>query len=348
MEINLNNPEHQELLKFLRPILSFSAKREMHKRFLCKDSPAVDLEQLKAENKAVYGLVKDGISEPVRMLTSSEVDEVLEYFNTQKCIPGHVVESTGVNEGMSLNEALSCSNFASYSLEQVINAPHLLKAALSKEFLNVARLYLGPDPIFYSLGLFWAGPGTNINPINQAFHRDEDDYKFISLFVYLTDIDVDDDGPHIYLKGTHDSQKMEEYFSKTNCSKLDRLLLGFSSYLKGVIQNYQYLGYGNSFFPKINFHEFVMSHKLHPAYEKILRDLAIKVFAKRGEGFYADVGGYHKGEIPKSKPRLLFWARYGVSEACSTNLQNIDDIDFDSHGIKKEDLDQDVFRFLFK
>jgi hypothetical protein len=41
----------------------------------------------------------------------------------------------------------------------------------------VAKKYLGVDPIFYSSTLFWSRPGVAVNPITQAFHRDEDDFK---------------------------------------------------------------------------------------------------------------------------------------------------------------------------
>ena len=33
-------------------------------------------------------------------------------------------------------------------------------------------------------------------------HRDLDDFKFLSLFVYLTDVDLSN-GPHVYERGTH-------------------------------------------------------------------------------------------------------------------------------------------------
>lgn len=36
----------------------------------------------------------------------------------------------------------------------------------------------------------------------QAFHRDADDWRFIKVFMYLTDVD-EGSGPHVYVRGTH-------------------------------------------------------------------------------------------------------------------------------------------------
>lgn len=202
------------------------------------------------------------------------------------------------------------------------------------------------------MSLFWAKSGDIIGPTNQVFHRDEDDFKFLSLFVYLTDVDGDEDGPHGYLKGTHNSKKMEEYFntviSKRNYSKIDKFLFGIIAYFKGIEQGYKYRDYGNSFFSTLSFREFVNSHKLHPAYDKILSDLAVKVFGKRGTGFYADPGGYHKGTMPKSKPRLIFCARFAGSGVCVSRFKSMVKINFESSGVNKDDLDQEVFRLLLQ
>ena len=121
------------------------------------------------------------------------------------------------------------------------------------------------------------------------------------------------------------------------------MLFGITAFVEGVFRGYKYLGYGNNFLPKISFHEFVNSHKLHPVYDKVMSDLDIKIFGERGTGFFADVGGFHKGVMPKSKPRLVFSARFAVTDACVSRLRGMN---FELSGIKKEELDQDVFKYL--
>jgi hypothetical protein len=45
-----------------------------------------------------------------------------------------------------------------------------------------------------------------------GFHYDIDDYKFIKLFIYLTDVDLAS-GPHVAISGTHRSKSL---FEKVN------------------------------------------------------------------------------------------------------------------------------------
>jgi hypothetical protein len=352
MEINLNDRENDELLEFLSKNFSFSGKREFYEHFLCKTSLEIETELLKSGDEIICRLIEDGISPPFELLTSSQVDEVVNFFKGQKCLPGHVADATKTKGEMGLDEAFSLSNFATYPMEQILNAPYLLKIGTSEEFLNRAKSYLGPSPVFYEMLLFWAKLGDKIAPTNQAFHRDEDDFKFLSLFVFLTDVDGDEDGPHGYLKGSHNSKKIEEYFntviSKRNYSKIDKLFFGIIAYFKGIEQGYKYRHYGNSFFSTLSFSEFVNSHKLHPTYDKILSELAVKVFGKRGTGFYADPGGYHKGTMPKSKPRLIFSARFASSGGCASRFKSMAKINFESSGVNKDDLDQEVFRLLLQ
>ena len=76
-----------------------------------------------------------------------------------------------------------------------ILAPHLIDTALT--LTDIAAAYLGRDPpVMYSANVFWTRPGTA--PLRndiQAFHVDSDDTKFLAMFVYLTDVLTDEDGP---------------------------------------------------------------------------------------------------------------------------------------------------------
>ncbi|KAF3998146.1 hypothetical protein [Glaciimonas immobilis] len=52
------------------------------------------------------------------------------------------------------------------------------------------------------MGLRWSFPNIETGSGLQAFHRDYDDWRFIKVFVYLTDVD-NDSGPHVFVQGTH-------------------------------------------------------------------------------------------------------------------------------------------------
>lgn len=79
--------------------------------------------------------------------------------------------------------------------DDAILAPHLLERGL--DAIDIASEYLGRDPaVSYSANAFWTRPGAAaLRDDIQAFHVDRDDDRFLALFVYLTDVLTDADGP---------------------------------------------------------------------------------------------------------------------------------------------------------
>lgn len=74
-------------------------------------------------------------------------------------------------------------------------SPHLLERALA--MTDVASAYLGRDPaVAYSANVFWTRPGpAGSRPDIQEFHVDSDDVRFLAMFVYLSDVETDAQGP---------------------------------------------------------------------------------------------------------------------------------------------------------
>ena len=75
----------------------------------------------------------------------------------------------------------------------------------NKKILNIVRKYLNTEPIIHSSQIWWTFPyfdqhGKMINPPGNeyGFHYDVDDFKFLKLFFYLSDVDVKS-GPHMYI-----------------------------------------------------------------------------------------------------------------------------------------------------
>ena len=84
--------------------------------------------------------------------------------------------------------------------DSAILTPHLLERGL--ELTSMAAEYLECElPVAYSVNAFWTRPSA-IKPYwdIQEFHKDADDTRFLGLFVYLTDVLEEADGPHM-LKG---------------------------------------------------------------------------------------------------------------------------------------------------
>jgi hypothetical protein len=91
---------------------------------------------------------------------------------------------------------------AEHQLADILACPHLLELANSAPLVRLAAHYIGCKPTISAIGLRWSYPQTGVGTGLQGFHRDCDDWRFIKVFVYLTDVD-DAAGPHVYVSGTH-------------------------------------------------------------------------------------------------------------------------------------------------
>jgi hypothetical protein len=91
---------------------------------------------------------------------------------------------------------------AEYDLATVVNCPGLMELVNSPHLLNVAAAYIGCKPTLSRLGVRWTFPAGERRAHYQHFHRDIDDWRFLKLFVYLTDVD-EDCGAHCYVRSSH-------------------------------------------------------------------------------------------------------------------------------------------------
>lgn len=89
----------------------------------------------------------------------------------------------------------------------VLRAPHVLEIANDPRVLEPVAAALGAKPIISSLIVWWSIPHPGEARDAELFHRDVDDWRFIKLFTYLTDVD-EESGPHAYVPGSHTSDKL--------------------------------------------------------------------------------------------------------------------------------------------
>lgn len=91
---------------------------------------------------------------------------------------------------------------AAYPLERVLDCPAVLDVVNHPAVLRLAARYLGCTATLSSLGIRWSFPTRAGAEDTQLFHRDPDDWRFLKLFIYLTDVD-EDTGPHVFVAGSH-------------------------------------------------------------------------------------------------------------------------------------------------
>ena len=94
--------------------------------------------------------------------------------------------------------------------------------------INIAGEYLGAEPIFDFIAMWWSTDSKNKNEdAAQEYHFDLDRPKWIKIFIYLTDVN-NDNGPHCYISGSHKiGNKPQEILDKGYVRISDKELLKF-------------------------------------------------------------------------------------------------------------------------
>ena len=229
---------------------------------------------------------RDGLIRLGRLLTPSQVADIVSYLKNFAVFDGHVLMQSD-RTPRDWADLSRTAHYAAYQRGVVVRAPHLLALANRPEVIALAAAKLGCWPTLYSLHAWWSfGGRPDLARYAQAFHRDVDDYRFCTLFVYLTDVDSDR-GPHQYIRTSHRLDGVKDM--------LRRAAISDPSVDPENAEGFFTEGYG-----------------MDPAYERLFGDNVLTVTDPAGHGFLADTSGLHRGLPPVRGDRLIFWARYGL------------------------------------
>jgi hypothetical protein len=96
---------------------------------------------------------------------------------------------------------------AFYDHAAVASAPEVLAIANDPTLISIVGAALGAKPLITYLAAWWSFPHEGGAIQAENFHRDVDDWRFIKLFVYLTDVGPEA-GPHVYVPGSHRAARL--------------------------------------------------------------------------------------------------------------------------------------------
>jgi hypothetical protein len=216
-------------------------------------------------------------------LDRAQVDDIHRHFAAAPCFASHIAaKGDGVERTLEQCQALGPQ--ASYRLADIVTAPHLIELANRDDVLALMEAYLGCVPSIYSINAFWTFPGhAALIPGLQTYHRDMDDFRFCTLFVFLTDL-APGDGAHYFVRGTHRIDLVERQVRQANpqadcAAELERL------------------------FAKVAAVDDAALAAIQPQIETVA--------GPAGSAVFEDTYGLHKGDVPKTN-RLLAWIRYGL------------------------------------
>jgi hypothetical protein len=102
----------------------------------------------------------------------------------------------------------SATSVAYYDDQDVLSAPGVFDLANDPRILGVVARLLGAKPLISYMAAWWTYPsqGDNLKR-GEMFHRDVDDWNFVKVFTYLTDVD-EEAGPHQYISFSHKADKL--------------------------------------------------------------------------------------------------------------------------------------------
>ncbi len=177
--------------------------------------------------KLTSDLIEDGIVFLPIKITEETINQLVKDTDSLDCHDPYRKHLGNFKKNNIPDEA----RLASYSREDLTRSQTVMDIANDPVILKIVQEYLGATPTISSIDMWWSIPKEGGAKDAQIFHRDVSDYKFIKLFIYLTDVDKDS-GPHLYIKKTVNSpefRKVRRYsdeeiydkFGKTNVLEIE-------------------------------------------------------------------------------------------------------------------------------
>jgi hypothetical protein len=250
--------------------------------------PAIDVDSSLMGGLAA--LQKDGFHIFPRKLEAGKVAAIRRYLESQPVYRGSHIYSSD-SRLQPLAEVQKDSTYAGYTADQVMRAPYVIDALNDPALIDFMEAALGCVPTLYSVNAWWSLPATVPTGFGmQNFHRDNDDWRFFTLFYYLTDVDAEP-GPHQLLPGSHTLAGTEAILASARAR-------GAGAPPFEARQSFL----GEAYF----------STAFSPYVERNLAPETIDVTGEAGTMFLANTLTIHRGLMPSRKPRLILWARYGL------------------------------------
>jgi hypothetical protein len=145
-------------------------------------------------------LKKNGYVVFENFLDEKQVDSIVNYISDKPGYNFHIPNRAFSSETKTISENIDW-NILSYNTDLLLQNEIILKIMTDEMLISLVQSYFGCMPTIHMLSMWWSIFTGEVFH-TQKIHRDGDDYKFLSLLIYLNDID-ENNGPHIFYPGTH-------------------------------------------------------------------------------------------------------------------------------------------------
>lgn len=278
---------YRDLLQRLRYLLgphSTPALSQAIAAFLTESTglPAPRPSDVNAVAADIERLNKTGVCRLGRLLTDQQLAEIHTHLDDQILLADENPETPFAPADMP-----GTVNIAGITKDPGLSGcPHLLELSNHPDVLARVAGFLGAPPTVQYYTAWRSFSGRKEPRDAQFFHVDRNCYKFLKLFIYLTDVDAGS-GPHLYVRGSADigawMRRMEQ-LQKENPTFARALGEGMNAVRKSddVVR---------AFFGEASFET---------------------ITGKAGEAFLVNTSGVHKGILPTERDRVLFQVCYSL------------------------------------
>ena len=230
-------------------------------------------------------LNNDGVCSLGSLISQRDIDKVLEITDTLKMVNIYNNEELQFDKDQIPRNC----NFGHFMHSDIVKIPEILKLMNSPEVIGPVTCYLGCLPTIVNIVLQWSFADRHLDDSeSQNFHLDPGIGKVVKLFTYLTDVG-ETTGPTTFVSGSE---------------KLNQKLLLIEDHVKHY--------YGDEYDcikDLIHWGGRKSDNEICEAYG--VRTIQ-PITGESGHSFLGNTRCYHKGMIPKNKPRLALIVEYGA------------------------------------
>ncbi|MCK0108288.1 hypothetical protein MWU58_03215 [Flavobacteriaceae bacterium S0825] len=130
-----------------------------------------------------------------KVLSESEINNITEQLVPLKCFDPFRPELKDFTFSNIPNEV----HVANYKRADLVQIPEITKIANDPKILTLAQEFLGATPTISNVNCWWSTSTNDEAEQAQFFHRDVDDYRFCKVFIYLSDVEMEN-GPHVFVE----------------------------------------------------------------------------------------------------------------------------------------------------
>jgi len=171
--------------------------------------PPAALEQ----DRVVESLMRDGYCPSPISLTAAQMTDLKAGLGTQRFkTKGRRPQTLGGAQLLNFEltgGSPSTEDGDTYWLDDMDGLAHdplFVKLAFDPYIIAIATRYLGCPPVHVQTNAWFSFPGGtskhNLSMNGQLFHQDKEFIKFFKVFIYLSDVGMEQ-GPHSYVEGSH-------------------------------------------------------------------------------------------------------------------------------------------------